>query len=229
MLLEPLLLVFMWPKTSCHAGKGRWGDNIGSPGSPTPSAIRSSLAPVIGTRILHLHYSSATLITTCSGAVIQRLTLAPPLFTGWTSFSCNRTLREINAATQEWYKAKAFDLRGTFPAWIWLSFEEINAPLLFLFSAAVLRMICRIPSGDDEIEQNSFWPLCSASWSQNPFTQQPVDWLWMCFMVSYRAHIIVWDPVLCWQILSWQQSPKRLRWKGCTYFSTYFRIYCVRH
>ncbi|KAM7385928.1 hypothetical protein PAMP_001969 [Pampus punctatissimus] len=52
------------------------------PLNSVPPAPLSSLAPASGAGILHPHYTSATLITTCSRAVILHLTVtmtAPPL------------------------------------------------------------------------------------------------------------------------------------------------------
>lgn len=75
-----------------HRSRQRGGNPslAGMPLNGVPSAPRSSLAPALGAGILHPHYTSATLITTCSRAVILHLTVtmtAPPL-RGLAGFLC---------------------------------------------------------------------------------------------------------------------------------------------
>lgn len=76
------------PSVQLHSHTGR-DSEVTTPalarmplGRGVPSAARSSLAPAAGAGNLHPHYTSATLITTCSRAVILHLTVtmtAPPL------------------------------------------------------------------------------------------------------------------------------------------------------
>lgn len=68
-----------------------------------PSAPRSSLAPASDAGILYPHYTSATLITTCSRAVILHLTVtmtAPPL-RGLAGFSVPRRSNTTPPSTND--------------------------------------------------------------------------------------------------------------------------------
>lgn len=81
----PITLLSLFPLFSIICGHPEPREPLSLAGMPltgVPSAPQSSLAPVAGAGILHPHYTSATLITTCSRAVILHLTVtmtAPPL------------------------------------------------------------------------------------------------------------------------------------------------------